>query len=276
MAALANLVGFTTNTTGTSTTLAVVAAIQGLRTPAGAGLADGVYSYGIKTGASGSENYEVGTVTIGSSGASITGRTLVNSTTGSLLNLSGTSEVYITDLAADHPTSTDGLLEGITNLYFTDGRVRSATLNGVETTITDSAIVNGDSVLTAIRKLIARCANALSRANHTGTQAISTVSGLQTALDGKAPVPVTIATSGNVTLTSANSGAIYENGSTSRQFTVGTGIGDGFVPVLVLGPSTWVASGVTINDYRQTGQTNPIASLIRTGTNTFRLEGRTT
>lgn len=101
MAALANLVGVSTTTTGTGT-LTLGSALQGLRTVAASGIADAtIVSYAIKTGAAGSEQYENGTGTVGASGTTLT-RTLVTSSTGSLLNLSGTSEVYITDLAGDH------------------------------------------------------------------------------------------------------------------------------------------------------------------------------
>ena len=62
--------------------------------------------------------------------------------------------------------------------------VRSTVLSGLS--LADSTVVAAtDSVLQAIGKLAARLATAFSRANHTGEQAISTVTGLQTALDSK-------------------------------------------------------------------------------------------
>lgn len=83
-------------------------------------------------------------------------------------------------------TSTDTLSEGASNLYFTAARARGAVLTGLS--LIDSATVAAtDTVLQAIGKLAARLAAAFNRANHTGTQAISTVTGLQTVLDGKAP-----------------------------------------------------------------------------------------
>lgn len=100
MSQLFDLVGFTTTTTGTGT-ITVAAALSGHRTMAGASIADGtVVSYGISS--NGGADRETGTGTVGASGTTLT-RTLSASSTGSLLNLSGTSEVYITPIASDFP-----------------------------------------------------------------------------------------------------------------------------------------------------------------------------
>ncbi|MFI8608503.1 hypothetical protein ACIGFL_09280 [Pseudomonas sp. NPDC077649] len=65
--------------------------------------------------------------------------------------------------------------------------VRDVALTGLS--LADSAVVAAtDTVRQAIGKLAARLALAFDRANHTGSQAISTVTGLQTALDGKEAV----------------------------------------------------------------------------------------
>lgn len=80
------------------------------------------------------------------------GKIYVALNTGRTYRWSGSAYVEI----VASPGTTDAIVEGSANLYFTEGRVRSAALSGVETTISDSAIVNGDSVLTGIRKLIAR------------------------------------------------------------------------------------------------------------------------
>lgn len=98
MGALYDLVGFSTTTTGTGT-LTVGAALPGHLTLAGAGIPDGTtVSYGISS-ANGSAR-EVGNGVVGGSGTTLT-RVLSSSSTGSLLNLSGTSEVTVTVLAAD-------------------------------------------------------------------------------------------------------------------------------------------------------------------------------
>lgn len=85
--------------------------------------------------------------------------------------------------------TTDSLTEGATNQYHTAARVRSVVLTGLS--LADSAVVTAtDTVLEAIGKLAARLALAFDRANHTGEQAISTVTGLQTALDKALFAPV--------------------------------------------------------------------------------------
>jgi hypothetical protein len=94
MGALYDLLGFSTTTTGTGT-ITAGPALTGLR-PLST-VPDGtVISYSIKSGS----NYETGTGTVGGTGTTLT-RTLRTSSTGSLLNLSGTSEVRITPNAGD-------------------------------------------------------------------------------------------------------------------------------------------------------------------------------
>ncbi len=96
MGLLADLVQQFTATTGTGT-VTLGAAVTGFRTVAGAGIADGVVvSYVIQDGT----NRETGTGTVGSSGTTLT-RTLLASSTGSLLNLSGSAVVGIAPNAAD-------------------------------------------------------------------------------------------------------------------------------------------------------------------------------
>lgn len=97
MAKLFNLARMTTATTGTGT-VTLGSAVSGHISFASTGVANGdVVSYAIIDGTAA----EVGTGTYTSSGTTLS-RTLVNSTTGSLLNLSGSAEVFIADLAADH------------------------------------------------------------------------------------------------------------------------------------------------------------------------------
>jgi hypothetical protein len=96
MGVLADLVQQSTATTGTGT-ITLGAAVTGFRTVAGAGIADGVVvSYAIQDGT----NRETGTGTVGGSGTTLT-RTLLASSTGSLLNLSGSAVVGIAPNAAD-------------------------------------------------------------------------------------------------------------------------------------------------------------------------------
>lgn len=93
-----DLVAFATSTTGTGA-LSVGAALQGCRTPAGASIPDGTaVSYAISS--AGGAARETGSGVIGAGGTTMT-RSLRSSTTGSLLDLSGSSEVYLTCIAED-------------------------------------------------------------------------------------------------------------------------------------------------------------------------------
>lgn len=100
MSLLADLVQQNTGTTGTGT-VTLGAAVTGFRTVAGASIADGsVVSYAILDGT----NRETGTGTIGASGTTLT-RVLRASTTGSLLNLTGSATVGIAANAGDFSPS---------------------------------------------------------------------------------------------------------------------------------------------------------------------------
>lgn len=112
MAELYDLVGFTTATVGTGTVTAG-AALAGHRTMVGASIPDGTtVSYGIKD--NGTEEQETGRGVVGGSGTTLT-RSMLASSTGSLLNLSGDAEVTITGLAADFadlaPAGSNGELQ---------------------------------------------------------------------------------------------------------------------------------------------------------------------
>jgi hypothetical protein len=87
-----------------------------------------------------------------------------------------------TEISAS-PGTTDNVPEGA-NLYHTAARVRAALLTGLSLA-TSTVVAETDSLLQAIGKLAGRLALAFDRANHTGAQAISTVTGLGTALDEK-------------------------------------------------------------------------------------------
>lgn len=109
---------------------------------------------------------------------------------------------------------TDSLTEGSNNLYHTAARVRDTVLTGLS--LADSAVVVAtDSVLQSFGKLSARLALAFDRANHTGTQAISTVTGLQTALDGKARVAVVVTVTASRSLAMSDVGEYLSSTSAS-------------------------------------------------------------
>lgn len=117
-------VKFTTATTGTGT-VTVGSAVTGFRTPATASIPNATtVSYAIEDGAA----WEVGTGTYTTAGTTLS-RTLVASSTGALLNLSGSAVVYITLLAQDvnalaplaSPSFTGGSISvaGTTNAFVT-------------------------------------------------------------------------------------------------------------------------------------------------------------
>ena len=96
MATLVNRAKVLTSSTGTST-ITLGSAVSGFQTFAAAGVADGdTVRYTIEDGSA----WEVGTGTYTATGTTLS-RTLVESSTGSLLNLSGNAVVYVIAAAQD-------------------------------------------------------------------------------------------------------------------------------------------------------------------------------
>lgn len=94
---LYNLARMSSNTTGTGSTIALVAAVSGYLSFANAGVANGdVIDYAIKDGS----NSEIGTATYSTTGPQLTGRTVTKSTNANAaINLSGNAQVFITPRA---------------------------------------------------------------------------------------------------------------------------------------------------------------------------------
>jgi hypothetical protein len=99
-AVLKNLARMTTATTGTGT-ITLGAAVSGFLTFAQAGLANGQHvSYGINDAGSG--NGEVGRGTYSASAGTLSRDVILASTnSGAAINLSGSAQVFITELAED-------------------------------------------------------------------------------------------------------------------------------------------------------------------------------
>jgi hypothetical protein len=96
MVKLVNRAKMTTSTVGTGT-IALGSAVAGYQSFASAGVAGtNIVSYVIEDGTA----WELGTGTYTTTGTTLS-RTLVQSSTGSLLSLSGSAVVYITPLSAD-------------------------------------------------------------------------------------------------------------------------------------------------------------------------------
>lgn len=96
--ALYDRVWFSTATTGTGT-ITVGSAITGFRTPATASIPNAAtFGYVILDGAA----WEIGTGTYTSAGTTVA-RSLISSSTGSLLNLSGSASMFVTAVASKTP-----------------------------------------------------------------------------------------------------------------------------------------------------------------------------
>lgn len=117
MAKLVNRARMSTATTGTGT-VTLGSAISGYQTFAASGVANGdIVSYCIEDGTA----WEVGTGTYTSVGTTLS-RTLIQSSTGSLLTLTGSAQIFVTALASDIFANS-----GLTNLT---GFTTTATAGG--------------------------------------------------------------------------------------------------------------------------------------------------
>jgi len=191
-----------------------------------------------------------------------TGKIYVARDTGKIYRWSGSAYVEI----SPSPGSTDSVTEGSTNLYYTNARASAAapvqSVAGRTGTVTlaksDVGLGNVDNTADASKPVSTAQAAAdavvqayaIQRANHTGAQAISTVTGLQTSLDGKAATSHTHSLS-DISQSSATTGQVPTwNGSAWAAATPSGGGGSYTLPTAtssVLG-GVKVGSCLTITD----------------------------
>ena len=136
MAWLGDLIRFTTTTTGTGTTLAIGSAVPPFMTPAtyGAPFNSGttLVNYSILDPTNATPGAETGTITYNATGPTLTGRTVLTSTTGSAINLSGSAQICFTAIGSSIVNKAGDTMAGTLGLPGTSSVLAALLTNAAE------------------------------------------------------------------------------------------------------------------------------------------------